>query len=125
MLLRHTDHHFTVCRAICTVVFVMLLAGIAQGQSTQRVPKTDTEPLNVYPNPTAGKFSIVVKEQENQYDVNIYNLMGEMVFHWESADQGTSSLEVDLSKRPDGVYFVELDTDKANVLKRLVLDRQR
>jgi hypothetical protein len=79
--------------------------------------------LQVFPNPTTGKFNISVKEQEKAFHVNIYNLVGEMIFHWESGNSTTANFEADLSRKPDGVYFVELDTEKANVLKRIIVDR--
>lgn len=97
----------------------------APAQAQRKEGRSTAEQLTVFPNPTAGKVNIIVKEQEHQYDINIYNLMGDMVFHWEANDQGQASLEVDLSRHPDGIYFVELDTDKANVVKRVIIDRHR
>ena len=93
---------------------------------TPRGPaRPDAEPMKVYPNPSTGKFTVEVRAQDHLFDVNVYNLMGEMIFHWESAGTGAAVLEVDLTKRPDGLYFVELDTEKANVLRRIVLERQQ
>jgi hypothetical protein len=79
----------------------------------------------VYPNPSSGKFSVQVKEQEKPYDINVYNLIGEMVFHWESQGNGPASLEVNLTRQPRGVYFVELDTERGNVLKKIIIDYEK
>ena len=78
--------------------------------------------MQVFPNPSAGKISIQVKEQEKAFHINIYNLIGEMIYHWESGAGNSASIEVDLSRKPDGVYFVELDTDQANTVRRIVID---
>lgn len=111
-------------RYILFFLFAFAIGATLPGQPARTAVRAHTEALNVYPNPSVGKFTIEVREQDNQFDINIYNLMGEMVFHWESADQAAATLEVDLARRPDGVYFVELDTDKASVLKRIVLKRE-
>ena len=103
---------------------LLITGAVMYGQSGRKTGR-EGDQLNVFPNPATGKFSVEVKQQDHPYDVNIYNLMGEMVFHWEATDAGEASLEVDLSKRPDGIYFVELDTDKANVLRRVILERRQ
>jgi hypothetical protein len=96
--------------------------GQVQKRAAREKDESSTS-LQVFPNPTTGKFTIQVKEQEQAFHINIYNLIGEMVFHWESGNSNTAGFEVDLSRKPDGVYFVELDTEKANVLKRIIVDR--
>ncbi len=101
-----------------------LLSYNAVGQNSAGMNKEKPgEAITVYPNPSGGKFTIKVAEQEKPFHINIYNLVGEMIFHWESGNSLQASFEADLSRRPEGIYFVELDTEKANVVKRIILER--
>ena len=110
-------------RLLATLAFLLMLVSISQSQTARKPGQADNATLQVYPNPSSGKFNVLVKEQEQSFHINIYSIIGEMVFHWESGNANTANFEVDLSRRPDGIYFVELDTEKANTVKRLVLER--
>ncbi len=90
-------------------------------------PKADGTPVsfNVFPNPNAGKFTVVIKEIEDSYDINVYNLIGEMVYHWESNGTSPANVEINLSKQPKGVYLVELDTERANLIKKVLVDYEK
>jgi hypothetical protein len=104
-------------------MFFCLMVPDASLAQVRKPGKEESLGLQVYPNPSSGKFTLQVKEQERGFHINIYNLIGEMVYHWESGVNTFATFEVDLSRRPDGVYFVELDTEKANVLQRIIIDR--
>ena len=119
-------HTRSYIKAIAAVLCLLVFCAQGEAQVQRRTGEREdiSTTLQVFPNPTStGKFTISVKEQEKAFHVNIYNLIGEMVFHWESGNSSTANFEADLSRKPDGVYFVELDTEKANVLKRIIVDR--
>jgi hypothetical protein len=124
--LQHTILHFLLRAAL----LILVLASLgAKGQSQQRVRSAIKDvkegACTVYPNPSSGKFTVSVKELDRHYDINVYNLIGELVFHWESVDGNPADVEVNLSKQPRGLYFVELDTDGANLLKKIVIDQDK
>jgi len=81
--------------------------------------------FNVFPNPNTGKFTVTVKDPEESYHINVYNLIGQMVYHWESDDASSTTLEINLSKQPKGVYLVELDTERANMIKKVLVDNEK
>lgn len=105
------------------VCFVFLLTGLCGYAQKGGKIRSEQGTLQVFPNPTTGKFTVQVKEQESAFHINVYNLIGEMVFHWESGQNTSANFEIDLARRPDGVYFVELDTDQANQVRRIILNR--
>jgi hypothetical protein len=113
------------------ILFLLLVCSIyVDAQAPQRSKSSlraeiRGDSYTVYPNPSSGKFSISVKELDQPFDINVYNLIGELVFRWQSSDNGPANVEVNLSKHAKGVYFVELDTDKGNVLKKIIIDHDK
>jgi hypothetical protein len=108
---------------VLLIIIVMLLYSLqSHSQSRQRQTSEEVPHLSVYPNPSSGKFNVTVKDQDGPFDVNVYNLIGELIFHWESAGSANANIEFNLAKYPKGVYFIELDTEKANTIKKIIID---
>ena len=61
--------------------------------------------INIYPNPTTGKFTI-----ENKGDLTICNLLGKNIL---SQKLTSAKTEIDLSNHPKGIYFAKI-RDRGN-----------
>jgi hypothetical protein len=72
----------------------------------------------IYPNPSIGIFSI--KSSENISAIEIVNLVGEKIY--QSAINSTKS-EIDLSKQPNGIYFLQLKTEQGVATKKLIINK--
>lgn len=74
------------------------------------------ETVSIFPNPTAGVFSITGVEAEAS--ISIFNAFGNEV------KQLTSTLpaEIDLSGHPKGVYFVRIDTGERIYHEKVVIN---
>jgi hypothetical protein len=125
-------NNFLACRRPWLPLLVLFLAGfwqdvIAQSGVRSRSIRSAEEPItfHIFPNPNEGKFTVTVKDLERSFDINVYNLIGEMVYHWESNETTGDKIEINLSKHPKGVYLVELDTEKGNVIKKVVVDTEK
>jgi ELWxxDGT repeat protein len=67
--------------------------------------------LNLYPNPTSGKFGVkCADKQANQ----VFNANGELTITIESED---FPKEIDLSTKPSGIYFVKVGVATTKVCK--------
>lgn len=66
------------------------------------------KPLAIAPNPNNGNFLVIVDKKVRQYTLSVYSVSYKKVFSKEVKDQTTT--EVDISKEPSGVYFVEVAT---------------
>jgi len=78
------------------------LTGVENLQSTYEVM--------VYPNPSNGIFNIQIINNESvtlNYELNIYNTIGEKIFSQKST---TDKTEIDLSSHPNGIYFIKAIT---------------
>lgn len=60
--------------------------------------------INVYPNPSSGKFIIEFPGLSQQMDIKIYNMLGEKVYS--SPKAYTANTIIDISNQPNGIYFV-------------------
>ncbi|MEI6488680.1 MAG: T9SS type A sorting domain-containing protein [Bacteroidota bacterium] len=72
--------------------------------------------INISPNPATNQFTIE-NSQLRINSIHIYNVLGEEV---QSLKLESSKLAVDLSSLANGVYFVEIDSEKGIVRKKLV-----
>ncbi len=72
------------------------------------IAETHIAEINLYPNPTSGMVYI---ENTKPVSINIYNLMGEVVYSL-SADPMLSNTSIDLSSLSNGIYSMQLIDEK-------------
>lgn len=110
-------------------VFAGLSAKTAAGQLWSKslselvgTSNTNSDPhFNLYPNPSAGKFKISGTETGIQ-TIDIYNIRGQNVFHSDTGNGNTVN-EIDLSKYPKGMYFVNItDNLKAALVRKIIVE---
>lgn len=78
----------------------------------------DNSEINIYPNPSSGKFQVRSKLSIGSIDV--YNMFGEKIY---SSQLNSVKSEIDLSNKPGGVYFIHIHSDKENVVKKIILQK--
>lgn len=90
--------------------------------STQNM-NTEIEMQRVFPNPSTGIFNISFKpESTNEINLRVFNQIGEVIYTQEFGYiKGNYTKEVDLSRFANGIYFLQVITDKSIFNKRLIL----
>lgn len=78
--------------------------------------------LEVYPNPTSGKFSLNI----NAYDMadaelQVIDIVGKVIYTQNISVQGSEIVALDLSDNPRGIYFVQIKNDEQSVSKKVFL----
>lgn len=58
--------------------------------------------VNIYPNPSSGKFNIELKNSNPAISIEVYNMLGDKIL------QQQNNTEVNLSKSTKGIYFVKI-----------------
>lgn len=91
--------------ASISINWVPLLTGITDDISSGN--------LKIYPNPTSGIFTIT---GENIRGIQIRNAAGGMLYT-------VSSPSVDISDQPDGIYLLNITTDKGTFTKKILKKR--
>lgn len=79
------------------------------------VNSLDLEEVSVFPNPTAGEFTLQLPENGS---LVIYDLMGTVVLK----KQVTTNQKIDVSNLAKGMYNLQVNTMKGSVLKKLVVE---
>jgi len=69
---------------------------------------------SLFPNPNNGQFTIQLSGISSQSSVEIYNVLGEKVFSRSNINYST--LKIDLSGQPNGVYLYRVMNENGNVV---------
>jgi hypothetical protein len=79
--------------------------------------------LGIYPNPTKGKFNIVIEGTIHQnFSLDIMNLEGRVVKHQKIyVNQAIFNQQIDLSSFSKGVYLVRLMNESLIITKKLIV----
>ncbi len=72
--------------------------------------------IKVFPNPANDKLTVNLSEQINNPKISLINTLGEILLK----DQSQS---IDVSKVPNGIYFLNVKTDKLEVNKKVIICR--
>ena len=73
--------------------------------------------VKIYPNPV--REQLTVESDRTFNGVEIYNLMGVMVY---SQKECSDKVEIPTGQLPTGIYFIRLTGDNSTVTKRFVKD---
>ena len=74
--------------------------------------------LSINPNPTSGSFQVDCSESMIR-SIEVYNLLGGKVFSTKNYME-QKSVELDISDRPAGIYFVKCKTTKGDFVCKVV-----
>ena len=79
--------------------------------------------LNIFPNPTRGKFNIsFVSDEIDNFEIIIVDAFGKTVSNEHKNDFiGEYTKVIDLSSSPRGIYIVKIKTQNSFISKRIVL----
>jgi len=95
---------------------------LVQSPETASVPENGSKDLSIYPNPAKGLFSIFVdKSKYPAMKVTITDINGTLVVSREC--KGESEYLFDLSKSPQGTYFVKIKTDTEVLVSKMVITK--
>jgi len=83
--------------------------------TTLGIDKNIIKGFTLYPNPV--EKALNVSAQENLKTLQVYNLMGQQVFQ-KTVNQNKAT--IDLSRLPQGTYFVKITTDKTTKSVKLI-----
>jgi len=75
------------------------------------------ENLNIYPNPTLGKLNIASADKIKT--LSITNIIGKEILFI----KGFSAKTIDLSSYKNGVYFININTDKGTHIEKIILTK--
>lgn len=74
--------------------------------------------LNIYPNPTNGKFNMEFNKASVQ-KITVYSVLGDIISEINiPSDSGNVSF--DLSEQPNGIYFIRINAGENTMMKKII-----
>ena len=83
---------------------------------------TNIDEFTVFPNPTNGKLTLKINIDKTQrIMINIVDMLGQTLWFKEAELQpGIFTTDLDLSKYSKGMYFINIVTNKGNIIKKVI-----
>lgn len=92
---------------------------ITEDQTKFNNSKTQSKySISIAPNPTNNKFNIELNDVEAE-NIIVYNMLGKVVFENRNESKD-STVEVDLSDLPSGIYMVNINTGSEIISKKVI-----
>jgi uncharacterized repeat protein (TIGR03803 family) len=88
------------------------------GLPTDVIESKTQKDFSVFPNPTSGLFTIQNIEKNTKLDA--INLLGETIY---SSEIGFPSATIDLNDQPNGIYFLNIKSEKGITVKKVVVEK--
>jgi hypothetical protein len=79
--------------------------------------------LQLYPNPSRGRVTLLFPQPVHDLHISIINLTGEKVFEMTPATLETTETVLDLEDLRDGVYLLRIESDDEVVTRKIILRR--
>jgi hypothetical protein len=74
--------------------------------------------VGIYPNPSDGIINLDMKDLTGRVTIKVYNTQGQLIRHLE---QEAGHIVIDLSARPPGLYFIEIENPEITIGKKIIL----
>jgi hypothetical protein len=79
------------------------------------------ENIKLFPNPASQNITLQIRGNIVLSNVNIYDLSGKLLFRKSFSGNYQSNLNLDIDTLSTGVYFVELNSETATAVKKLIV----
>jgi hypothetical protein len=73
--------------------------------------------INTYPNPNNGQFTIELSNTEGSASVQVYDMVGKLVY---SANSANGIQKIDISDQPKGMYLVKVTSGKEVFTEKVI-----
>ncbi len=91
---------------------------ISIASGTLGVEEFASNALEIYPNPTQGQFTLLLKEITGESQITVYNIIGGVV---KSFKTKKTTIDMDLSQFSSGMYLVDIKNGNKKIVKKLIL----
>ncbi|MBL7103438.1 MAG: T9SS type A sorting domain-containing protein, partial [Bacteroidales bacterium] len=77
--------------------------------------------FEIFPNPSNGEFAVKFNKSLGMTNVTVMNMLNEIVFKSKTEIVTGKSFNIDLSGNPEGVYFVQIKSDKTELVRKIII----
>ncbi len=94
---------------------------ICAGQIVGLNELTKNNSIKIFPNPTEGIVEYITEDYTGTLEINIRNIQGKLLFSESTiVNDKLFKANIDLTKYPDGIYFIQLITDERSGIYKIV-----
>ncbi|MEA3447538.1 MAG: T9SS type A sorting domain-containing protein [Bacteroidota bacterium] len=86
---------------------------------SETISSSVIEKIQLFPNPGSGNFRIHCNEKLTDASISVYNYLGETILT--QRINHTSEVNIDISDYPQGMYFIQIHSEKGDWLKKYQL----
>ncbi|MCK5787406.1 MAG: choice-of-anchor J domain-containing protein, partial [Chlamydiia bacterium] len=113
-----------------TTVYVVVDNNGCTGSDTIRITVIDDVSINgaldnvnvsVYPNPNDGQFTLAINGAEGEFNMEIVNLAGQVVYSQIIEANNNFVKDVDVSEFATGVYYIKLSNKQGVKINKLII----
>jgi hypothetical protein len=80
--------------------------------------------INIMPNPSNGLLSLVCTfKKQQKINVKVFNYIGQQLSSDDFGNVQSNVFDIDLSSKPDGVYFLEISDGNEKVTKKIIISK--
>jgi len=91
---------------------------VREVSATASVQNTNATSFQSAPNPSNGKFSILFNKLNSMYDISVYNVEGQLIYHTKGSEKNAT---IDLSNAAAGNYFVCINTGAEKIIRKIII----
>ena len=84
-----------------------------------KIKEAETSSVNVFPNPTTGKFS-VFSSQFSVERIEIFDVYGRKQKAESRKQKAEGNIEMDISNLQSGIYFIKITTETEIIVKKII-----
>lgn len=89
--------------------------------SVNEINDNSTFELSIFPNPTAGVFTLVAPESSDAINIQILDTKGQLVHNQVLTTNSARRSSIDMSANAKGIYFVRMSDSKTSTVKKLIV----
>ena len=122
---QHATHSFTDDSPKQNITYFYRLAIIDNtGKKNFSVTKSarinnDHLKITAYPNPTTGLIKLTLNQMIGNFNIKIFNNLGQIVLKQSVQNNNSTNLLLDLSNQKSGIYWINIETDKLVTIRKI------
>lgn len=76
--------------------------------------------VNVYPNPSNGRYTLDFGQRIKEFSVQVYNINGALIYEKSNKKDTLQKLNIDLTSQSKGIYLMRLNSGDVSITRKLI-----
>ena len=90
-------------------------------EEASSVMNTQNEYFHCFPNPSFGIFAIKLNSSYKNYTIEIYDIIGNLIYRNRISEYSNLAYKIDISKNPKGVYLLSVKSKNFSATEKIIV----